>query len=254
IAQKAEKILFNRMVIIIPSSLVKTYFFFNFIIFFMNIKEIHLNFSKILVPNLKIPKSIHGVSVTRIDDYAFYQTTVSLSTLSSVKEIGENEFSKCYIKGNEINIHFSLIRIGTRAFCNCSFENNIILTLPDSLTRIEDYTFYHCNIAAVTIPSSIEYLGEEDFVHKNFFRCISLIFIKKYDKIKGRKYVLTKEKGIMMTMQFKMVISAFCVISVLFACSVASFTNILPRHRDKRHKMKLYAQFTKLWSRTPILS
>ena len=49
-----------------------------------------------------------------------------------------------------------------------------IVSLPETLKRIEDSAFSYCNIKSLYIPDSVEYIGENAFIHNKHLSKLSL--------------------------------------------------------------------------------
>ncbi len=131
-----------------------------------------------LVTNLVIPST-----VTKIKAYAFYNCTslTSITIPSSVTSIGSNAFSGC---SSLKEVHISDIA----SWCNISFydyysnplyyakklyinnEPVTNLTIPDTVTKINNYAFYGCtSLESVTIENGVTSIG--GYAFKN---CTSL--------------------------------------------------------------------------------
>ena len=115
--------------------------------------------------------------ITKINQYAFYGCTglTSVSIGNSVTSIGNSAFSGC----NKLqDIYITDIA----AWCNISGLYNLmyysssnkklyinnelvtILIIPDSVTSIGNYAFYHCNnLTSITIPDSVTSIGNHAF-------------------------------------------------------------------------------------------
>lgn len=124
-------------------------------------------------------------SVTKISEYAFYNTSISEIDLSKyIKTIGTSAFYGCdiisvtipdgvtVIEGSvfsycnklvSINIPNSVTTIGHAAFYGCSSMTSI--TIPDSVTSIEGSAFAYCGLKSVTIPNKVEKIGNLAFNH-----------------------------------------------------------------------------------------
>ncbi len=163
-----------------------------------------------LVTDLVIPDS-----VTAVNDFAFAGCTslTSVTIPDSVTSIGYSAFENC-TSLTSVSIPESVTKINSWAFENCSFLNSIHitdvakwcnidfggfyanplyyahdlylnetlvtdLTIPDSVTSVNDYTFHNCeSLTAVTIPDSVTSIGEYAFCN-----CKSLISITLPDSV-----------------------------------------------------------------------
>ena len=70
-----------------------------------------------------------------------------------------------YANISSIRIPDSVETIGSSAFSSCRVTN---ITLPNKLTRIEDYTFAYTLLTQISLPESVEYIG------RNAFTCSDL--------------------------------------------------------------------------------
>ncbi len=83
-------------------------------------------------------------------------------------------------KINKVVIEYGVTSIGSRVFHLCLRLTSI--TIPNSVTSIEDYAFKNCNITSITIPNSVTSIGEKVFMDN--LRLTSIIVEKdnpKYD-------------------------------------------------------------------------
>ena len=118
-----------------------------------------------------------GNTVTRIPGRlcSSLKGLTSVTIPSSVKSIGANAFILCR--------NLTKVEIGSiAAWCNIDFEGIIAnpleyahnlylngnkvtnLSLPNSLTKIKDYTFYSCtSLASVAFPNSVTEIGDRAF-------------------------------------------------------------------------------------------
>ena len=114
-------------------------------------------------------------SVTGIGDYAFYNCSslTSITIGNSVTSIGRNAFSGCInltsivVDGNNKNYSYTDGILYNKEKTEILF---VLLTcgptinLPDTLTSIRDYAFYHCSsLTSITIPDSVTIIGDYAF-------------------------------------------------------------------------------------------
>jgi len=84
----------------------------------------------------------------------------SVTLLNGVKFIDPHAFEGCS-ELETVAIPNSLIYIADYAFYGCSSYSNIVL--PENLVSIQAYAFAGCNPTTVTIPASVENIGENVF-------------------------------------------------------------------------------------------
>ena len=80
------------------------------------------------------------------------------------------------LKVKKIVIEDGVISIGNSAFSNCRSLTSI--TIPNSVTSIEDYAFENCSLTNITIPDSVTSIGNYAFSH-----CFSLTSITIPDSV-----------------------------------------------------------------------
>lgn len=162
------------------------------------------------IEDLKIPAEVAYMDrtrkVTSIGDHAFHDSKdlTSITIPVSVMKIGDTIFQNCnklnsiqisdleawcninyglnfrvphlYLNGEEVKeliipqgvISFSV------AFKGCLGLTSV--TIPNSVTKIDDYAFQDCNdLATVTIPNSITSIGKEAFNNNNLSTVVSYI-------------------------------------------------------------------------------
>ena len=115
--------------------------------------------------NYNIESVAIGNAVKRIRQGAFENCgnlkTVTISPLSSIKEIPDYAFYDCYSL-TSISIPSGVERIGRFAFYSNSSLSD--LSLPDSLTEIGVQAFSYCrSIKTITLPASLTEIGTEAF-------------------------------------------------------------------------------------------
>ena len=114
-------------------------------------------------------------SVARIGDRAFYGCPIETATLPT---------SACpYFKKDNLK---TVVICGTsimyEAFSNC--KNLTSVTIPDSVTSIEDFAFYGCTgLTSVTIPDSVTNIGQYAF-----YNCSGLTSVTIPNRVTSIRY------------------------------------------------------------------
>lgn len=108
---------------------------------------------------LRIPHRIHGLPVTVIGDWAFFDKQLTSVVIpDSVTRIGEDAFSVNQL--TELVIPSSVTHIGKSAFSSNQLER---VHIPHSIVRIEYGTFDTNHLTNIEIPDSITYIGSFAF-------------------------------------------------------------------------------------------
>ena len=105
-------------------------------------------------------------NITALDPYSlegFRHFTGDLRLPDSIEEIGEEVFAEKSIAGNKRLIFPSRLKaIGKKAFKYCHFRGDI--TLPEGLKSIGEEAFVdRLDYENITIPSSVQYIGNSAF-------------------------------------------------------------------------------------------
>lgn len=145
--------------------------------------------TEIIIPN----------SLKTIDAGAFYYldtlTTVTVSQDNSTLEtIGTNAFIECNSL-TEMYFPSTLTSIGINAFYSCNkFSGyNKVLTIPKSITRIEDGVFYGTLLNTVNLHDDITYIGNYAFQYAG---TISTQFINTDNESLGKYKVFILPKAL----------------------------------------------------------
>lgn len=101
-------------------------------------------------------------SVTYIGDYAFYscKSLKSINIPDGVTSVESGTFGAC-TNLKTVEIPYGVTEIGLRAFAGSGI---VEITIPTSVTRINDFAFYVCeSLANITIPGSVNEIGMHAF-------------------------------------------------------------------------------------------
>ena len=102
---------------------------------------------------VEIPAEINGKPVTSIDQYSFYQKTMTSVTIpDTVKKIGKSAFYECK---NLKNVHIpdSVTDLEPYSFGDCYALASF--NIPKGITEIPAYAFEWANITSLDIPDNI---------------------------------------------------------------------------------------------------
>ncbi|MBQ8197474.1 MAG: leucine-rich repeat domain-containing protein [Clostridia bacterium] len=167
-----------------------------------------LKFAKHLYIKGELVKQVNITTVTKINDYAFYNCSSLTSVVigDSVKSIGTVAFSNCSSL-TSVKLGKNLTSIGVHAFSNCLSLTSIIVdenngnyksidcnlyskdgrtlikyavgntqtsfAIPNGVTSIGDSAFSYCtSLTSIEIPNDVTYIGDYAFLH-----CTSLTSI-----------------------------------------------------------------------------
>jgi len=121
----------------------------------------------------RLTNIILGNNITVIGDEAFYVSGIEYIIIpDNVAEIGNYAFGYCYsLKqiDSEVNLFFSsyegmLFNKLKTTLIACPAGKTGSITIPVSVTRIEDAAFYGCmGLTSITIPEGVTYIGEDAF-------------------------------------------------------------------------------------------
>ena len=126
------------------------------------------------VSNLLIPPTINGLPVTTIGEEAFQNASITSAILpASVTLIERRAFYEAALQTIEMP---GIETLGFAAFAFCDFTS---ITLPDSLQTLGNSAFSHCNsLKSVTLPASLQPI--DDYA---FSTCTSLTSITLPDNL-----------------------------------------------------------------------
>ena len=113
----------------------------------------------------KIPGTVKGKKVTRVDEGAFSQCAElkKVTLPDTITEIAAGAFYYC-IALEEVNLPDSVTDIGIYAFANCYALRE--LKLPPHIKSIPDYAFYYnIGLEEVIIPDEVTSIGTQSFVY-----------------------------------------------------------------------------------------
>lgn len=128
--------------------------------------------------NVYIPDKIDGLTVYRIDRYAFQNNFIlkSIRFPSSLKEIGGSSFNNC-TSLSSVTFPYGLERIEAGAFSYCTSLTEI--SLPDTVKFIESSIFEHC----LSLKSA-KLAGSFSEMKSTFAYCTSLENVTIPDSVK----------------------------------------------------------------------
>lgn len=112
----------------------------------------------------KLETVILPEGITEIGEYAFYDTQLmSIHLPSTLKTIDAHAFDNSIgnSEKSSIEIPNSVEHIGEYAFANNKYMTSC--KLPNSITKIEPYTFLDCGLESITIPEGVTEIGEGAF-------------------------------------------------------------------------------------------
>ena len=109
--------------------------------------------------SISIPSTINGIQVTKIDEWAFYDLSISKVIIpNSITSIGESAFDLNQL--TSVVIPNSVTDIGAFAFDTNQLTSII---LPNSVTYIGGYAFSNNQLTSVVIPNSITEISASVF-------------------------------------------------------------------------------------------
>ena len=156
---------------------------------------------------LNIPSVYNGKPITAIGEFAFYECTnlTEVNIGNSIVEVGPYAFAKCsslvkvIISDNvsafgeyafywcselttvELSANSKLTSISKSMFHWCEKLSSV--TIPNGVTRIENYAFYGCDsLTSITIPSKVTYIGDSAFSNKGLKSITIPVSVKTIDR------------------------------------------------------------------------
>lgn len=129
--------------------------------------EVQVDSFQCYTGNLVLPSTVTDMSiqysVTRINDYAFYNCSLLTSVIvpNSITSFGTGTFRDCHAL-TSATLPNSLSSIAPQTFLYC--DSLISVNIPDSVTNLDVYSFYGCNqLTSISIPDSVTIIGEYAF-------------------------------------------------------------------------------------------
>lgn len=106
--------------------------------------------------------------ITEIGEWAFYgpQEMTSIQLPSTLKTIGAHAFQFYGVPDYEEGLLYINIPDSVEYIGECAFSGNEHMTsckLPNSITKIEPYTFYDSGLKSIRIPEGVTEIGERAF-------------------------------------------------------------------------------------------
>ena len=96
--------------------------------------------------------------------------------------IRKDEYKDCIIIPEAVvfnELTYRVTSIGMGAFYGC--ESLTAITIPNSITIIEDSAFHHCKkLSSITIPESVEIIGDSAFAYCESLKVIAIPNSVKY--------------------------------------------------------------------------
>ncbi len=138
--------------------------------------------------DLKIPATLNGLDVVKIDDNAFYQnhSLNSVTIENGIEEIGEKAFYNC-TGLTELTVPDSVTEIGNSAFAYCVYLQDVTLgngitkisnncfsndtriesiEIPEGVIELDDGAFESCtHLSSVSLPSTLTRIGKYAFAY-----------------------------------------------------------------------------------------
>ena len=112
-------------------------------------------------------KTINFNNVEYVDRMAFFNSSITtITNYDKLRYIGEAAFYESALAA--LPIQEGLVYIGDYAFegCRSLGENNRTLVIPNSVTYLGEFAFYHANLTSVSFAiSSLTEVGEGAFAH-----------------------------------------------------------------------------------------
>ncbi|MDO5155400.1 MAG: leucine-rich repeat protein [Eubacteriales bacterium] len=113
--------------------------------------------------SVKIPDTIDGYVVTKIEDRCFYLDDLEMVEIpASVKEIGDACFEYCKNLKSVVFTGPGLEIIGNRVFFGCSLEQ---FEFPSTVNTVGSNVFGYVPFQSVTIPASVTTWGNSTFLN-----------------------------------------------------------------------------------------
>jgi hypothetical protein len=101
-------------------------------------------------------------NIWSLKPYAFARMGVTKVSIPNVFSLSEGAFYNCYAL-EQVDLRENLPNIPYRAFSDCS---NLNISLPDTITGIDDMAFNGCSsLNLTTLPSNLKTIGDNAFAN-----------------------------------------------------------------------------------------
>lgn len=130
------------------------------------------NYSGMIVLPSEIEYEGVAYTVTKIDNYAFYESKVSfLSIPNTIMEIGEKAFTNSY-NLERVVLPDKLEIIPKYCFSGCTTLKTI--EIPDNVTKIDEGAFQYSGLESITLPQNVQYVGNFSFANSKSLQQINI--------------------------------------------------------------------------------
>lgn len=130
------------------------------------------NYSGMIALPSKVSYEGKEYSVTKIDDYAFYDSEISfISIPNSIKEIGINAFHGS-LNLEKVILPSNLEIIPKYCFGGCSNLKSI--TIPENVIKIDEGAFQYSGLESLALPPNVQYIGDFAFANSKNLKEINI--------------------------------------------------------------------------------
>lgn len=130
------------------------------------------NYSGMIVLPSEIEYEGVSYAVTKIDNYAFYESKVTfLSIPNTIKEIGINAFSNSS-NLERVVLSDKLVFIPKYCFSGCNNLKTIVI--PDNVSIIDEGAFQYSGLESITLPQNVQHIGDFCFADSKSLQQINI--------------------------------------------------------------------------------